>query len=135
MDGGASEGGGHDGGGGGGGNAGNNSQCAAGSVVVTDANNSAASAAVLPNATGSFCGTLTSGTDVNYATFTVPATATRLALAAQYTLDGVVIEVDVGGQTSPLGSAPFKPGATYVLKIQTTGDAPVSYGVAITITN
>lgn len=131
-------GGGGDGGGGGGGDGGgggNNALCEASSVHETEANDSAATANAIPAATGSFCGTLATAADVDFLSFTLPATATKLAFGDAYSQQGLTVEIEVDGQKANVGEKPpFKPGGKYVLKVQTTGKAPVSYRVSVEIT-
>jgi hypothetical protein len=136
TDAGAGEGGKGDGGGAGGGDGGGggkNPECLADSVHESESNDTPATANAIPNATGSFCGTLSSATDVDYLSFTLPATATQLGFADEYTLNGVSVEAEVGGVTTDLGKAPFKPGAKYTLKVHTAGKAPVNYRVSVSI--
>lgn len=125
-------GGGGDGGGGGGGGA--NPLCAATSVHETEANDSEATANALPNATSSYCGTLSSGTDADFVSFVLPADAKSIGFGAEYSLQGLAIDGTAGGQAFNVGGTPaFKPGQKYVFKIRTTGSAPVNYRFDVTI--
>ena len=131
VDGGVGEGGdGGDGGGGGGANP----LCAATSVHETEANDSEGTANALPNATSSFCGTLSSGADADFVSFVLPADAKSIGFGAEFSLQGLAIDGTAGGQAFNVGGTPaFKPGQKYVFKIHTAGSAPVQYRFDVTV--
>lgn len=88
----------------------------------------------LPAASGSFCGTLATAADVDYATFTLPADATSLAFGSRFTKVGVDFEVTVEDKKFLVGDTPeVKPGKKYVVKAFTTGQGPVDYRLSVTI--
>ena len=128
------------GGGGGGGNGnggggnGGGSLCQPTSIAESESNNDAASADVVPGQTGTFCGKLSSDTDVDYVKFTLPATAKSFRMSQNATSGAIEIEPSVDGQAfSFSGTYPFEPGKDYVLKISTSGGA-LDYRIGITIT-
>lgn len=111
-----------------------NAMCAATSVVETEGNDSEATANALPNATSSFCGTLSSATDEDFVSFVLPTDTKNIGFGAAYSLQGVQIEGSAGGQAFNIGGTPaFKLGQKYVFRIHTTGDGPVSYRFDVTI--
>jgi hypothetical protein len=135
ADAGSGEGGAVTGGGEGGAGAGPaNPLCATTSIAETEANDTEATANTLPSATSSFCGTLSSATDVDFVSFVLPADAKNLGFGAEYSLQGLAIEGTAGGQTFNVGGTPaYKPGQKYVFKIHTTGSGPVSYRFDVTV--
>jgi hypothetical protein len=134
-DGGAGDGGGGGGGGGGSdGGGGGGALCIAGSVAETEDNNTPEKANALAGVTGTYCGTLSSAADVDYAAFTLPADAKSISFGSDFSKVGVELDITVGGETFTLGEATiFKPGQRYVVKAYTTGSAPVSYRLSVQI--
>jgi hypothetical protein len=129
-------GGGGDGGGGGAGDGGGgaNPLCAPGSIHETEANDSADTANVLPNATSSFCGTLSSATDADFVSFVLPADTKTIGFGAELSAKGVSIEGTAGGQTFNVGGTPaFEPGQKYVFEIHGSSGEPVRYRFDVTI--
>lgn len=129
-------GGGGNGGGGGGGNGGGaGSLCQGSSVAESEPNNDAASADVVPGQTGTFCGKISSDTDVDFVKFTLPANAKSFGMSQNTTSGAIKIEPSADGQAFSFsgGNYPFKPGKEYVLKISTSGGA-LDYRIGITIT-
>jgi hypothetical protein len=122
-----------DGAGGGGGPI--NPQCQATSVHESGSNDTPDTANAIPAATGTFCGTLDSATDVDFVSFTLPAGTKSLGFGLAYTQMGLGIEGTAGGETFDVGSKPaFKPGEKYVLKVHSSGATPVSYLLSVDIT-
>lgn len=121
-----------DGGGGGGGPI--NPQCEATSVQESGSNDTADTANAIPAASGTYCGSLDSATDVDFVTFTLPAGTKSLGFGLAYSELGVEIEGTAGGETFVVGTKPaFKPGQKYVLKVHSTGPTPVSYLLSVDI--
>ena len=134
ADGGAPEGGDVDGGAADPGPAAPNPMCQPTSVHESGSNDTAATANAIPGASGSFCGSLDSATDVDFVTFTLPANATSLGFGDSYSRGGLVIDGTAGGESFTVGGKPaFKPGQKYVLQVHTTGDAPVDYVLTVNI--
>ena len=122
-----------DGGGGGGGGP-LNPQCQATSVHESGSNDTPDTANAIPAATGTFCGTLDSATDVDFVTFTLPAGTKSLGFGLAYSQMGLGVEGTAGGETFDVGSKPaFKPGQKYVLKVHSSGTTPVSYLLSVDI--
>lgn len=121
-----------DGGGGGGGPV--NPQCQATSVQESGSNDTPDTANAIPAATGTYCGTLDSATDVDFVTFTLPAGTKSLGFGLSYSQQGLEVEGTAGGETFTVGGKPaFKPGQKYVLKVHSSGTTPVSYLLSVDI--
>jgi hypothetical protein len=111
-----------------------NPQCQAASVHESGSNDTAATANAIPAASGSFCGSLDSASDVDFVTFTLPANATSLGFGLSYSRLGVVIEGTAGGESFMVGGKPaFKPGQKYVLEVHSSGMTPVDYLLTVDI--
>ncbi len=111
-----------------------NPQCQASSVHESGSNDTAATANAIPAASGSFCGSLDSASDVDFVTFTLPANATSLGFGLSYSRLGVVIEGVAGGESFTVGGKPaFKPGQKYTLEVHTSGMTPVDYLLTVDI--
>lgn len=110
-------------------------ECVAGSVAETEGNDTAATANGIPSASGTFCGTLSSATDVDFLSFVLPNDAKGLGFGVSYTRQGLVVTGRVAGESFAIGGTPaFRPGQTYVLEVRaTTGNAPISYRVSVDI--
>ena len=99
------------GGGGGGGGGPPNPQCEATSVHESGSNDTEATANAIPAATGTFCGSLDSATDVDVVSFTLPAGTKSLGFGLAFTQLGVVVDGTAGGESFVVGGKPaFKPG-------------------------
>ena len=124
-----------DGGSGGGGGGGPiNPQCQATSVGESGSNDTPDTANAIPAATGTFCGTLDSATDVDFVSFTLPVGTKSLGFGLAYSQLGVEVEGTAGGETFVVGGKPaFKPGEKYVLKVHSSGTTPVSYLLSVDI--
>ncbi len=95
---------------------------------VSAAHNTAATANVLPNVSGSLCGRLTTKTDVDFATFTMPADKNYLFTGYALTGNGVTLTVTVDGESFKAGQQPIvKPGSKYTLQATSTNDKEVDY--------
>jgi hypothetical protein len=111
-----------------------NPQCEATSVHESGSNDTAETANAIPAASGTFCGTLDSATDVDFVSFTLPVGTKSLGFGLAYSQLGVVVEGTAGGETFVVGAKPaFKPGATYMLKVRSSGTTPVSYLLSVDI--
>jgi hypothetical protein len=111
-------------------------KCAAGSVAEKEGNNDEASATAMPGATGSACGSLTKADDVDFFSFTMPADKNYLGFGSAFTQQGIEFEITVEGKTFKVGDTPeVKPGQKYVVKVHTTGKAPVDYRLDVEIKN
>jgi hypothetical protein len=73
----------------------------------------------MPSETGSFCGTISPGNDVDYVKFILPGAATAFSMRDVST-NGANIQVDATDNGVAFdfgGTYPFDPGHTYELKI------------------
>jgi len=121
-----------DGGGGGGGAI--NPQCEATSVHESGSNDTPDTANAIPAASGTYCGSLDSATDVDFVTFTLPVGTKSLGFGLAYSQMGLEVEGTAGGETFVVGGKPaFKPGQKYVLKVHSSGTTPVSYLLSVDI--
>ena len=108
--------------------------CQTASVAEKEDNNSEAAATAVPGATGSACGQLASKTDVDFFKFTLPADTTGFGMGLNYSRQGLKIQVSVDGKSFEIGQTPeLIPGKEYVVKVSTTGDAPVDYRWDMTV--
>jgi hypothetical protein len=109
-------------------------QCEATSVQESGSNDTEATANAIPAATGTFCGSLDSATDVDVVSFTLPAGTKSLGFGLAYTQLGVVVDGTAGGESFVVGGKPaFKPGQKYVLTVHSSGPTPVSYLLSVDI--
>lgn len=108
--------------------------CQAASVAEKEDNNSEGAATAVPGATGSACGQLASKTDVDFFKFTLPADTTGFGMGLNYSRQGLKIQISVDGKSFEVGQTPeLIPGKEYVVKVSTTGDAPVDYRWDMTV--
>lgn len=115
-----------------GGNAG--TKCLAGSVQETEDNNAEGQANVLPNTTTSFCGRISAAGDVDFATFTYPASGSNsIGWSFEYTAGSLKLDITADGVPVSLNDAP-KPGKKYVIKVSSTaGATPSDFIVKVTM--
>lgn len=107
--------------------------CITGSVPETESNDALASANSIPAQTGTFCGQISSDSDVDFVKFTLPASTKSLSLNVNSTSGAIKLEPTADGEAFSLsGNFPFKPGKEYVIKISSTGGA-LSYRVGLGI--
>lgn len=85
--------------------------------------------------TTGFCGVLPTGTDVDFATFTLPANATNFNFNTQVTKPQVDFFLIVGAQRVPIqgGSLPFEPGQKYYIEVRNKQNTSVDYRVLVNI--
>ncbi len=108
--------------------------CAADSVAETETNDTPETANGIPGATGTYCGTLGSATDVDVVTFTAPADFKGLSMKLSSTAPGATVTISVnGGAPVTLGQAavPAVRNGNYVVKI--SGAAGIGYRLGLTI--
>ncbi|MDB5219060.1 MAG: hypothetical protein JWO86_6987 [Myxococcaceae bacterium] len=111
-----------------------NPQCEATSIHESGSNDTEATANAIPAATGTYCGSLDSATDVDVVTFTLPLGTKSLGFGLSYDAQGIEVEGTAGGETFLVGGTPaFKPGQKYVLKVRSTGANSVSYLLSVEI--
>jgi hypothetical protein len=80
-----------------------------------------------------FCGAISSATDVDNFTFTLPANATGMSWGGSFSAPGVNITITAGGVTSSMNdNPPWFPGQVYVVAV--SAPAPLSYEIAFNIT-
>lgn len=97
----------------------------------------------IPGKTGTFCGSLSSSSDKDLVSFTLPADAVTLDISNQTNAAGFQLAgtVSVGGNTQTFalngndaGNFPFVPGGVYTLTATSTANAAIDYIIGITIT-
>lgn len=111
------------------------STCLDTSVAETEANDTPQTANTMPGATGTFCGTIASATDVDVVTFTAPTDFKGLSLKLATSGAGAVVTVSVNGG-APVTLAQGTPvpavfGGVYVVEI--SGPANLAYRLALTL--
>jgi hypothetical protein len=131
-DGGSTSSGGTSSGGTGDGGGGAGSLCNAQTQKEIEANDSQGTATAV---TTGFCGVLPTGTDVDFATFTLPANATNFNFNTQVTKPQVDFFLIVGAQRVPIqgGSLPFEPGQKYYIEVRNKQNTSVDYRVLVNI--
>lgn len=120
------------GGGGGGGDAGVGTLCNGQTQKEVEANDAQGTAT--PITTG-MCGVLPTGSDVDFATFTLPANATSFNFGTQVTKPQVDFFLLVDAQRVPIsgGSLPFEPGKKYYIEVRNKQNTSVDYRVTVNI--
>ncbi len=109
------------------------SACLADSVAEAEANDTAADANAIPGATGTFCGTISADADVDFVSFTAPATFAGLSFKLSSSQAGanVQIVVDDGAPvTLGQGAVPAVKGGKYVIRV--AGTAGLAYRLGVT---
>lgn len=109
------------------------SMCTAGSVVEVESNDTAATANAIPAQTGTYCGGVASATDVDFATFTLPADAKGFSYGIAFNRSGVDATITAGAQGPfKLSQAiPVLPGQKYVLRV--AGSQALAYRFSLNI--
>lgn len=109
------------------------SMCKPGSVQETESNDSAATANALPGQTFSFCGSLSSATDVDFVTFTLPADTKSFSYGVSFNRNGIDASITAGAQ-GPFRlnqTVPILPGQKYVVRV--AGAQAMGYRFDVTI--
>ena len=102
--------------------------CSTGSLAEAEPNDTEATANALPPVSGSLCGRLTTNTDIDFATFTMPADKNYLFTGYAFSSNGVTLTVTVDGESFKAGAQPIvKPGSKYTLKATSTNTKEVDY--------
>ncbi len=131
-DGGGGGGGDGGGGGGGGGDAGVGTLCNAQTQKEAEPNDAQGTATAI---TTGMCGVLPTGSDVDFATFTLPANATSFNFGTQVTKPQVDFFLLVDAQRVPIsgGSLPFEPGKKYYIEVRNKQNSSDDYRVTVNI--
>lgn len=113
------------------------SQCLLGSVQESEPNGTDVTANVIEGKTGSFCGRIFPGNDVDLVKFTLPVDASEMSIGVQNAGVGFRLEGKVGAESFVLlgqdagGSFPFKPGEVYTLSASSTSLSDYIIGLNI----
>ena len=137
SDAGVKEGGGGTGGGDGGGaskegGATSNPYCVVGSTAELESNDTPVTAT--PISGSSFCGVLSSATDVDYGSFTLPLTATSFNFNLHLAKSTDVF-INVKGQHVPIAGTklPFEPGEKYTIEVRPKGGQAGAWRVDVSM--
>jgi hypothetical protein len=111
-------------------------KCSQFTVQESEVNDDVANADPIPNETGTYCGSITSAGDVDFITFTLPASLSRLRMGYE-TTNGAAIQVDAtaDGEAFPFnGTYLIKPSKPYVLKVSSKNGQLFDYLIKVEIT-